>query len=84
MGIQIKIAANGRMSIPADVRKQLGLEKGGEVTLDFDEFGMTLKTAAQRVAKAQALYRKYSKGRPGFTVDEFIAQKRADAALERY
>jgi AbrB family transcriptional regulator (stage V sporulation protein T) len=84
MGIQVNVAANGRFVLPADVRKQLGIEVGDTLMLNVDEFGVTLTTAAQRVAKAQALYREYSKGKQPFTVDEFIAEKRADAALERY
>jgi AbrB family looped-hinge helix DNA binding protein len=84
MGVQVKVAANGRFVLPADVRKQLGIEAGDTLMLNVDEFGVTLTTAAQRVAKAQALYREYSKGKPPFTVDEFITEKRADAALEKY
>jgi AbrB family looped-hinge helix DNA binding protein len=84
MGVQVKVAANGRFVLPADVRKQLGIEAGDTLMLNVDEFGVTLTTATQRVAKAQALYREYSKGKPLFTVDEFIAEKRADAALEKY
>jgi AbrB family looped-hinge helix DNA binding protein len=34
MTLQINITANGRMSLPADVRKRLGLTGGGAVYLD--------------------------------------------------
>ena len=84
MGMELRISPSGRLSIPADVRKRLGLENGGKVMLDEGEHGLTLTTAMQRVRKAQALYRQFSKGKPGFTVDEFIAEKRADAAKEKY
>jgi AbrB family looped-hinge helix DNA binding protein len=84
MGIQVKVSPSGRLSIPADVRKQLGLEKGGSLMLNVDEFGITLTNFQQRVAKAQSLYREYSKGKPRTSVDDFMAEKRADAALERY
>lgn len=36
MGVQIKVAANGRIVLPADVRKQLGLEGGGTLMLNVD------------------------------------------------
>jgi AbrB family looped-hinge helix DNA binding protein len=82
MGIQVKVSPSGRLSIPADVRKLLGLEKGGTLMLNLDEFGITLTNFQQRVAKAQALYREYSKGKPQTSVHERLAEKRADAALE--
>lgn len=84
MGIEVIVSPSGRMSIPADVRKRLGLEKGGKLMLNEDEFGVTLTTAMQRVRRAQALYREFSKGKPEFTVDDFIADKRAEAAKEKY
>jgi AbrB family looped-hinge helix DNA binding protein len=34
MTVQINITANGRMSLPADIRKQFGLSGGGVVYLD--------------------------------------------------
>ncbi len=84
MGIEITVSPSGRLSIPADVRKRLGLENGGKLILNLDEFGMRLSTAQQRVRQAQALYREFSKGKAGYTVDEFLEQKRADAAKETY
>ncbi|MVZ97618.1 AbrB family transcriptional regulator [Sphingorhabdus sp. IMCC26285] len=84
MGIEIKVAANGRMVLPADVRKRLGLENGGKLMLNEGEFGLQLSSISQRVAKAQAFYEETSRGMPSFTVDDFLAQKRADAALEKY
>lgn len=82
MGIEIKVAANGRMVLPADVRKRLGLEDGGKLILDESEFGLQLTNARQRAKSAQELYKKYSRGKRQITVDELIEQKRADAALE--
>lgn len=84
MGVEVKLSPSGRVSIPADVRKRLGLENGGTLMLDVDEFGLRLTTFQLRVRHAQALYRKYSKGKPETTVDEFIAERRAEAAKERY
>ena len=82
MGIEIKVAANGRMVLPADVRRRMGLENGGTLTLKEGELGLELINFRQRVKRAQELYKKYSKGKKMTSVDEFIAQRRADAALE--
>lgn len=84
MGIEINVAANGRMVLPADVRKRLGLENGGKLVLKENEFGVELTNFRQRIRKAQELYRKLSEGKVTTSVDEFLAEKRADAALEKY
>lgn len=84
MGIEVTVSPSGRMSIPADVRKRLGVEKGGKLVLQETEHGLTLTNFEQRVKRAQALYREIMKGKQDFTVDEFIAEKRADATLEKY
>ena len=82
MGIEIKVAANGRMVLPADVRRRMGLENGGILTLKESELGLELINFRQRVKRAQELYKKYSQGKQMTSVDEFTAQRRADAALE--
>jgi AbrB family looped-hinge helix DNA binding protein len=76
MSVQINITANGRMSLPADIRKQLGLSGGGVVYLDQMDDGVVLRTAAQAVARAQALSRKLLDGKPDASVDDFLAQRR--------
>jgi AbrB family looped-hinge helix DNA binding protein len=82
MGIEIKVAANGRMTLPADVRKRMGLENGGNLMLKESDLGLELTNFRQRAKKAQSLYKKYSRGKDQLTVDDLITQKRADAALE--
>jgi AbrB family looped-hinge helix DNA binding protein len=82
MGVEIKVAANGRMVLPADIRKRMGLENGGHLMLKESELGLELTNFRQRIKRAQALYKKYSEGKPDFTVDEFIAEKKIEAALE--
>lgn len=82
MGIEINVAANGRMVLPADVRKRLGLENGGKLVLNESEFGLELTNFRQRARRAQALYKKYSEGKQTISVDEFIAMRREEAALE--
>lgn len=82
MGIEINVAANGRMVLPADVRKRLGLENGGQLVLNESEFGLELTNFRQRAKRAQALYKKHSEGKRTISVDEFIAMRRKEAALE--
>jgi AbrB family looped-hinge helix DNA binding protein len=79
MTLQINITPNGRMSLPADVRKRLGLSGGGAVYLDETEDGVVLRTANQAVARAQALAKQYTAGNPDASVDAFLARRREES-----
>ena len=77
MTLQVNITANGRMSLPAGVRKRLGLEGGGAVLIEETSDGVVLRTVSQAVARAQAIAKKYA-DHPEATVDAFLANRRAD------
>jgi AbrB family looped-hinge helix DNA binding protein len=77
--VQVNITPNGRMSLPADMRKRLGLSDGGAVYLDETADGVVLRTAAQAVARAQALAKQFTGGNPDATVDAFLARRREDS-----
>lgn len=66
------------MSLPADVRKRLGLTSGA-VFLEETEDGVVLRTAAQAVARAQALAQQYTGGHPEAGVDGFLARRAEDS-----
>ena len=84
MSIEVKLAANGRIVIPSDVRKQLGLEDGARLFLEVDEFGIHLTRGAERARKAQTLFRRLSGDAAKDNVERFLETKRADAAAERF
>jgi len=67
------------MSLPADVRKRLGLTDGGAVYLDETEDGVVLRTASQAVARAQALAKQYTGDNPDASVEAFLARRREDS-----
>jgi len=77
--VQVNITPNGRMSLPADIRKRLGLVEGGAVYLDETEDGIVLRTAAQAVARAQALAKQYTGGNRESSVDAFLDRRREDS-----
>ncbi|WP_082664500.1 MULTISPECIES: AbrB/MazE/SpoVT family DNA-binding domain-containing protein [unclassified Sphingomonas] len=79
MTVQINITANGRMSLPADIRKRLGLMSGGAVYLDETEDGVVLRTASQAVARAQALAKQYTGDNPDASVEAFLARRREES-----
>jgi AbrB family looped-hinge helix DNA binding protein len=82
MGIEVKMAANGRVIIPADVRKALGIEGGGSLMLELTDDALTLRTRAQRLATAKSMAAEMLKGVEGSAVDALIADRRAEFARE--
>lgn len=79
MTIQVNITPNGRMSLPADLRKRLGLAEGGAVFLEETEDGIVLRTAAQAVAHAQAIARRFTEGNADASVNAFLANRVAES-----
>jgi AbrB family looped-hinge helix DNA binding protein len=77
--IQVTITPNGRLSLPADIRRRLGLATGGSLLVEETPDGVILRTVAQSVAHARALARKYTGDRPEASVDTFLASRRADS-----
>lgn len=74
MSVQVAITASGRMSLPAPIRKRLGLNNGGIVIVEETPDGVVLRTAAQVVAHAQVLAKRYASAEGG-SVDDFIANR---------
>lgn len=79
--IRLKLSENGRVVIPAEVRRELGVEAGGEILLERQENGYRLTTRRQRIREAQRFLSRYVK--PGVSVvDELIAERRESAKHE--
>ncbi|GGA46555.1 AbrB/MazE/SpoVT family DNA-binding domain-containing protein [Sphingomonas psychrolutea] len=79
MTYQAKVIAGGKIVIPAEFRRALGIADGDSVLIARDaEGGLSIKTHAQVIADGQRAFRAMLK-RP-FTVDDFIADRRAEAA----
>ncbi len=80
--VRSKISAEGRLSVPIQVRKAMGLPQGGDVVIELDGTTMRVRTLAEAVAEAQALSRKLLRGKKSASVDDFIAERRREAAKE--
>lgn len=57
--IKTKISEGGRVVIPAEYRKQLGVEVGHEVMIQLVDGEMRIFTIEQAVKRAQDLVRRY-------------------------
>jgi AbrB family looped-hinge helix DNA binding protein len=79
MTYHLNVAPNGRVVLPADVRKRLGLSEGGDLLMEETPDGLVLRTVAQAVSHAQAIALRYTANNPEASVDAFLAQRRADS-----
>lgn len=75
---RVQIAANGRMVLPAGLRRHLHVEGGGLVIIREDEGRLVLESVDDAVRRAQALVRRYAPQATGVT-DELLAERRAEA-----
>jgi AbrB family looped-hinge helix DNA binding protein len=80
--IQAQVSETGRLSLPSEVRKAVGLDRGGTVVIDLEDGVIRLRTVDQVIARAQAIARRLSEGRPGMSVDDFLAERRREAQRE--
>ena len=79
--VRLRLNENGRVVIPADFRKALGVKPGDEVILRMEDDELRITTLKRRIERAQRHARKYVK--PGISlVDELIAERREAAKHE--
>ena len=79
--IKVKVPANGRVVIPADFRKALGIASGGDLIFRWEDDELRIATMKRNVERAQRHARQHVK--PGVSVvDEFIAERREAAKHE--
>jgi AbrB family looped-hinge helix DNA binding protein len=81
--IDIKVASNGRMVLPAAVRKAMGLHGDAKVILTVENDQVRLSPIGHGVSRAQALYRENAK--QARTVDDFLSDRKVEdvIAVER-
>ena len=77
----MKMSEGGRVVIPAEIRKALGLQEGDTVIWEMGKGEARLFTRSEQLHRAQALIRQYVPEGVSL-VDELIAERRAEAANE--
>jgi AbrB family looped-hinge helix DNA binding protein len=76
-----KIGEGGRVVIPSEFRKALGVGTGDQVVLVLEEGAVRMLTPREAIRRAQALVRQYvPEGRS--LSDELIAERRREAQRE--
>lgn len=81
-GISTRIAEGGRVVIPVEIRRALGLETGDEIIIRVEDGGLLILTRAEAVRRAQAAVRRRVK-RGRSLVEELKADRREEAEDER-
>ena len=79
--IAVKVSASGRMNLPSEVRKALGLKGPGHVILTMDDGTLTMRTMAQALEQVRALARPYAP-QDRLVSEELIAERREEAKRE--
>ena len=78
--IRGKVSA-GRVVLPAELRKEFGIEDGADVVFSRTEHGIEIKTLDEVIKQAQEFCARYVK--PGVSlVDELLRERREEAAHE--
>jgi len=81
MTYHAKVIAGGKIVIPAELRRELGIKDGDVLVLDRAADGsLAVRTHAQIIREGQQKIRAMITH--PFTVDDFIADKRAEAERE--
>ena len=73
---------DGRVSVPAELRRRYELLKGSALGLEDAGDGIVIRTRDQAMRRAQALSAKLLAGKADATVDDFLAERRVEAAAE--
>jgi bifunctional DNA-binding transcriptional regulator/antitoxin component of YhaV-PrlF toxin-antitoxin module len=80
--IRARVTETGWLSLPAEFRKAIGLERGGDVVVELAGKEIRIHTVDEVVARAQELTRRLLVGKAGTSVDDFLAERRREAAQE--
>jgi AbrB family looped-hinge helix DNA binding protein len=76
-----KLGKSGRIVIPVELRRGLGVEAGDDLILRLDEEGLHLSTPAQALARAQAFVKGLGvEGRD--LAEELVAERRWETVEE--
>jgi len=80
--VATRIANGGRIVIPAEYRRALGVKEGDEVIVKLVDDEVLITTRLQELRRAQAIVAKYAEDDSGSWSDELIAERRAESEHE--
>lgn len=78
----VRIAPGGRVVIPAEFRKALGVGVGDDMVIELAGDELRLRSRQAAIKRVQAMVRKYIPDESRSLADELIAERREEAARE--
>ena len=78
----IKMSEGGRVVVPAEIRKVLGVAEGEILLGEMRDGEFVLTTRRARLDRARSVFQKYFPPAAASVADELIAERRAEAAQE--
>jgi bifunctional DNA-binding transcriptional regulator/antitoxin component of YhaV-PrlF toxin-antitoxin module len=79
--VMTKLGEGGRLVIPVEYRKELGVETGDELVLLLEDKSIRVLTPREAIRRAQAIVRSYIPEGPRLS-DELIEDRRREAERE--
>ena len=73
MTYHAKVITGGKIVIPADLRRELGIKDGDSIVLEANADGILLRREDPDAALARL-----RRGLSGYSVDQFLHERRAD------
>ena len=76
-----KVSGTGKLNLPAQFRRQLGLDRGGPVLVRLEDGELRIRTVQEAMRRLQQDARRIFAG-SGDSVDRFLADRREEAEKE--
>ncbi len=76
MTYQAKVISGGKIVIPADIRRELGIKDGDSVVIEREDGAFSIRTRVQALQHARRRMRDIFGS--DYTVDQFVAENRSD------
>lgn len=77
-----KVIAGGRIALPAEMRRALGLQNGDTVLFELQGDEIRIRPARSALKRVQERLKAFAP-KEGFVSEELIAQRRVEAARDR-
>ena len=78
----VRISPGGRVVIPAEFRKALGVGIGDDMLIQLKGEDLRLRSRQAAIKRVQAMVRKYLPDESRSLADELISERREEAARE--
>ncbi len=77
-----RVSTSGRISLPADFRKAVGLHDGGDVVVELAGDEIRIRSVDAVIARAQELSRRILGDGPEGSVQAFLDERKREAEQE--